>query len=356
MIKFCCTVLTFLSFMSFAHAANPDRMIKKLNLNLPFIGLGTVELGRDWGINGANSEKPDDEIVKMVLLTAYHRGWRVIDTASSYQASEELIGRYLPRNQYSYFLITKPGEHSILNNDPRCQKPGTKNQYCQSPAAAYDFSRAAIVRDIHESLKKLNVNKIDLVLLHLQNETALTTLKKGESLQALKDLKQQGLIKYIGVSVNGPGAMYAVEKGDIDFIELEYNLLNQNNKAAIDLAHSKGIGVIVRGGLGTGLLTKSVEAHISDPSLPYGPQVRALLKLTKGNYEQLTVLALAFLKNEPHINTVILGADRPVFIAKDTKLLKTAYDPELLEKAKALVTKFKTPDLYTESVGLYYFK
>ena len=102
------------------------------------------------------------------------------------------------------------------------------------------------------------------------SKLAEDVIKKGEAMQALKDLKQAGKVKYIGMSTNGHAAKLAIEAGEIDVIELEYNLLNQTNEENIALAHSKGMGVIVRGGFGTGLLTPYVSKHINDPDLPYG--------------------------------------------------------------------------------------
>lgn len=316
---------------------NSLRRVEKLNITLPFFGLGTVELGRDWGIDAVKGQAPADDIAKDVLVTAIAKGWTVIDTASSYQLSEERIAKYIPPDRYHYFLITKAGEHSVRADNPQCKSSRPESTYCQEPASEYDFSYAGVVNDVNESLKKLHVKTLDAVLLHLNNDTAGEVLQKGEALQALEDLKKNNKIKYIGVSVNGPAAIQAIKTGKIDLIELEYNLLNQTNKPAINLAHTKGIGVIVRGGLGTGLLTADVKQHLDDPNLPFRPQIKALLKTTHQDFDQLTALALAFLYKEPNINTVILGADRPEYIEKDMQLLKQFSDENLLTQAKKVL-------------------
>lgn len=331
----------------------PERYVPKLNMTLRFLGLGTVELGRDWGI-GENRVKPE-KISKIVLLSALEKSLNVIDTAASYQMSEERIGHYIPRNRFNYLLITKAGEHSILAADPQCKIPNTDNSYCKKPAASYDFTRQAIFKDVEDSLQKLHMAQLDVVLLHLENKTAEEILKKGEALQALQDLKKAGKIRFIGVSVNGPAAKLAIDTNGIDVIELEYNLLNRTNEENIALAHEKGLAVIVRGGLGTGLLTPSVAQHITDPNLPYGAQVRALLQLTHNNYEQLTALALAFLYQNKNISSVIIGADHPQFLQKDIYFLRF-HDLNLLAHAKELMDQFKTPKDFTEIMGEYYLR
>lgn len=330
----------------------PTKYIK--NTKVSFLGLGTVALGRDWGIAGENSLHPSEDLTKDVLQTALKSGMTVIDTASSYGLSEERIGRYVPRSANHYLLITKAGEHSIKANDPRCKKPAYDHVYCAKPAAQYDFSYKAILKDVNESLKKLKVDKIDVVLLHLENKTAEDVLQKAEAIRALEELKRMGKVNYIGVSINGITAKHAIETHKFDVIELEYSLLNQSNKEYIDFAYQQGMGVIVRGGLGTGLLTAYVARHIDDPKLPYGPQIRALLKLTHNNYDQITALALAFLYQDPHISSVIIGADRPVFITKDINLFKNFKDRKMLEKAKNILREYKTPAVFTDSMGEYY--
>lgn len=336
------------------NTAIQTRYIKKLDQHVSFLGLGTVELGRDWGIDKQNSIHPSEKNANEILQAAFKNGIHVVDTATSYQLSEERIGRYLPQSQYSYLLITKPGEHSILANDPRCKIPAYDHIYCRLPGAAYDFTRAAIYKDVEESLQKLRVKKIDVALLHLDSKTAAEVMQHGEALQALAELKKQGKVGFIGVSINGEVAKQSVMNEDIDIIELEYSLLNQNNKEAIDIAYSKGIGVIIRGGLGTGLLTPYVAQHINDPNLPYGDKVRALLKLTNYDYQKLTELALAFLYQDSHISTVIVGADKVDFIQQDIKFLNHFHDYALLEKAKKAVAKYKTPNDFTEIMGEYY--
>lgn len=352
---FVSTCLIFLtSYCCFASEQKiPQRYIKKLNRQVSFLGLGTVELGRDWGID-TTSVHPSEKIAEKILKTALNSGMQVIDTASSYQLSEERIGHYVSPREQHYLLITKAGEHSLLASDSRCKLPAYDKIYCHQPGAVYDFSQAAIFKDVEASLNKLKVKRLDVVLLHLDSHTAYEVMRKGEALGALLALKKQGKVSFIGISMNGKVAKETVLKYPIDVIELEYNLLNQSNQETIDLAHAKGIGVIVRGGLGTGLLTSYVAKHIDDPNLPFGKQVRALVELTHGNYQKLTELALAFLYQNPHISTVIIGADQPTFIKQDMTYLNQFHDQALLEQAKKILASYETPPYFTEIMGEHY--
>jgi aryl-alcohol dehydrogenase-like predicted oxidoreductase len=341
-----------MDFVNLKQSNIPFRHVRKLHQDVPFLGLGTVELGRNWGIDPKKSIHPSEEEAKEILETAIKYGWTVIDTASSYHTSEERIGRYLPQHQYNYLLITKAGEHNIKANDPRCEKSEPGSLYCNKPEAAYDFSRTAIRNDINESLKKLGVNKIDVALLHLDDKDGGDILKKEEALQTLRELKREGKIHYIGVSVNGEAAKYAIENADIDVVELEYNLLAQQNKENIDLAYSKGIDVVVRGGLATGFLTDYVAQHLDDPQLPFGDKIRAIVNLVDGDYDKLIALNLDFLYANPHISTVLIGADQPKFIEKDTQLLNqviahTHEYTQLLKRAEEVLSSFPPEKTYT---------
>jgi len=334
--------------------ATSQRFIPKLNQNVTFLGLGCVELGRDWGIDVKESVHLTENDSAILLKDVLKTGINVIDTATSYQLSEERIGKYIPQQDYNYLLITKPGEHSIHANDPKCKKESYDHIYCRTPGAEYDFSAQTIKQEIFESLKKLQVKKLDVALLHLDSHDAQEVLEKGEALNALKELKQQGIIRAIGVSINGPTALYAVQHLDIDMIEVEYNLLNQTNEEAITLAHQKGIGVIIRGGLGTGLLTPLLAQHINDPNLPFRNQLEALLKIVNNDYQKLMAVELAFLYSNPNISTVIIGADKVKYMQQDIDLLNQFKDFDMLEQAKKAMQALPSPSQYTEIMGEFY--
>ena len=355
-LKISLCLLILLANQAFAeqNKALSQRYIPRLKQKVTFFGLGTVELGRDWGVDVVKSTHPTAAQAKHILQKALEVGINVIDTASSYQLSEERIGKYIPATDHNYLLITKPGEHSITARDPRCKVVTKDKVYCRTPGAAYDFSYNAIIADVAESLTKLQVNQLNVVLLHLDNATALKVLQDGEALKALSDLKQQGKVQFIGVSVNGPAALYAVKNLDIDVIELEYNLLKQSNAEAIYLAHKKGLGVIVRGGLATGLLTAAVADHLQDDAMPFHQAVQALSKLVNYDYDKLTALALAFLYQNRSISSVILGIDQIEYFNKDIRLLNQFKDKQLLREAKTILKKIPEPEEFTEVMGEYY--
>jgi len=331
------------------------RHIAKMKRDVTFLGLGALEIGRDWGIGtGEDRQHPAAIVAKQVIDTALQQGINVIDTASAYHRSEERVGEFAAPYHNRIMLNTKAGEHSIKANDLRCKRTSYDHVYCENPASYYDFSHDAIVKSVDESLKKLKTDHIDILFLHFGDD-AKAVLAKGEAVATLKALKKSGKIRYMGASTDGDLAKRCIESGDFDAIELEYNLLNQTNKANIALAHEKGMGVFVRGGLGTGLLTAQVKPYLNDPNLPYAKQIKALLKLTDGNYDKLTQLALAFLYENKNISSVIIGFSQPDYITQDIQLINSFNDPALLAQAEQLLEKYSAGP-YTVTIDAYFAK
>lgn len=332
------------------------RHVERIGRDVTFIGLGALEIGRDWGVGAAHDRAhASEDIAKKTLATALQKGLTIIDTASSYHFSEERIGKYAKLDNEKNILVTKAGEYSILATDQRCKAPSSDKKYCIDPAADYDFSRAAIRRDVENSLRFLNTDQLDVVLIHFDGDPK-EILDKGEAVSALKELKSEGKIRHIGISIDSPEqAIRCINMGVFDVIEVEYNLLNQSNKEAIALAKQKGMLVIVRGTLGTGLLTAEVAPYLNDPNLPFAKQVRELLKLVNNDYDQLTALALAFVYENNNISSAIIGAKTPEMLEKDIDLLNKFNNTHLLQRAKRLMKNYK-PESFTTVVDNYFYQ
>lgn len=336
--------------------ATAKRYIPSMHTKVTFMGFGALEIGRDWGIgNGAERQHVSQSQAGAVLTTVLQQGINVIDTAASYQFSEEYIGTCKACKHNKFLLSTKAGESSVMADDPQCKQPTQDGIYCADPAARYDFSRKAIRRDVENSLKKLRTDRIDIVFIHFDSNPK-KILDQGEAVAVLKELKQEGKIRYIGASLDDPEQVKrCISSGDFDAVQFEYNLLNQSNKENIALAHSKGLGVFVRGGLGTGLLTSRVAPYLDDRSLPYRKQLHDLLVLTHGNFQKLTALALAFLYQHEGISTVIIGSKNPQHVKQNIELLDSFKDNHLLAQAETLMAKYK-PEKFTNAIDNYFAK
>jgi aryl-alcohol dehydrogenase-like predicted oxidoreductase len=162
----------------------------------------------------------------MELLLRY--GVNHIDTAASYGDSEPRLGPWLERQQADFFLATKTGERTYQ--------------------AAYD--------QIRRSLERLRVDRVDLIQLHnlVDPKEWETALGPGGALEAAVRAREEGLVRFIGVTGHGTtvAAMHrrSLERFDFDSVLLPYNYpMMQNRQYAADfealvaLSQERGVAV-----------------------------------------------------------------------------------------------------------------
>ncbi len=175
------------------------------NIEVNPIGLGTNAVG------GHNIyPNLDEEAGKSVVRTALENGMTFLDTAFIYgpERSEELVGQVMKEygRRHEIILATKgahqfKGDDVVFNNSP-------------------DFLKESV----DQSLRRLGTDYIDLFYIHFPDEET----PKDEAVGALKDLKDAGKIRSIGVSNFSLEQLKEANKdGHVDVIQSEYNLLNR---------------------------------------------------------------------------------------------------------------------------------
>jgi aryl-alcohol dehydrogenase-like predicted oxidoreductase len=200
--------------------------------------IGETAIG--WG------KTNDDESVK-AIHAALDAGINFFDTADIYGLghSEELLGKTLQKNR-DVIIASKAG--NVARND----------QF------TVDYSREHIIRACEASLRRLKRNEIDLYQLH---SARLAQLQEGECIEAMKQLQQQGKIRYWGLSLNTfepePEAKFLIENNNGNSLQLVLNILNQTALPVLKPAAEKGMGIIARMPLQFGLLTGKFDATSS---------------------------------------------------------------------------------------------
>ncbi len=253
------------------------RRILRMHTEVTFIGFGALEIGRDWGLGGADeTRRPSDEEAGEVLRSVLDLGTNLVDTASAYHRSEQRIGAYISGRRGEYVLASKCGEH----ND----EPGT----------FYDFSYAGISESIDRSLSLLKTDVIDLMQIHFGPDPE-GTLDRGETVAAMKDAQSAGTIRFLGASIDGALATRCINSGDFDVMQLGYSLIAQRNAENIRMAKGKGIGVLIRSGLAAGVLTSRVIPYLAGDTRFDRQKVIQLLELVGNDGDALTPPALNLL-------------------------------------------------------------
>ncbi len=206
------------------------RQFGKTGVQVSEIGLGTWQLGTKWGdpFNPAEARK--------ILQTAYENGINFIDTADIYNGgeSETAIGEFIKDTHADVYVVTKCG---------RGLNPHTAEMY--TPAAMEGF--------VDDSLKRMGVEKLDMVLLHCPPSSVY---QKDELFAGMDKLQQAGKIAAYGVSIEAVSEGLAAMEYNIAAIEVIFNMFRlKPAEALFDKAKQCNVGIIARVPLASGLLT-----------------------------------------------------------------------------------------------------
>jgi aryl-alcohol dehydrogenase-like predicted oxidoreductase len=198
------------------------RRLGRTNLEVSELALGTVELGLDYGIGAA--ERPTEAAAAALLHFALDQGINLIDTARAYGEAERIIGTALKGRRHEYVLVSKV--------QPRAED---------------------VPRLVEESLRKLQTDHIDIILLHCGNEPS----PDDEATRALERCRDAGMVRFIGASVYGTAApLNAIESGRYDCLEIAYSVLDRRPEAEVlPAAESADIGILARSVLLKGALS-----------------------------------------------------------------------------------------------------
>jgi len=200
------------------------------NAMISEIGLGTWQLGTKWG-------NPFDEVeARKILETAYEAGINFFDTADVYNGnmSEKAIGAFIKDKKDEIYVATKCGR--ALN-----------------PHIADLYTAQSIREFVEGSLKRLDVEKIDMMLLHCPPEEVY---KKDEVWDALAAMKKDGMLANYGVSIEKVSEGIAAMDYGISAIEVIFNMFRfKPSEQLFVKANANDIGIIARVPLASGILT-----------------------------------------------------------------------------------------------------
>ncbi len=276
------------------------RTLGRTGLRVSEVGLGTMVHAGHFG------PMRDEESIA-AIETALELGVNFIDTSSSYGMgySEELLGRVLEGRWQDLILATKGG---------------TKGY---SPLPVKDFSPEFLSHSLEGSLRRLRKDVIDLYQLH---NPKVDIIRKGEALELLERRKEEGKIRFFGVSVSTEEEALAVlEDGRSDTIQIEYNIILQWPEGKVfPLAQEKNVGIIARVPLRRGFLSGKFTPGTSFPEGDVRARqfpgealaeelsmVEKLGFLVKGPVTSLAQAALKFCLSHPAVATVIPGMRNP---------------------------------------------
>jgi D-threo-aldose 1-dehydrogenase len=195
----------------------------------------------------------------------------------------------------------------------------------------WDFTADGVRRSLSESLERLGLDRVDLVLVHDPEDHADAALEQGYP--ALHELRDQGVVGAIGVgSTNWQVVHRFVTEVEPDVVMLagRYTLLEQPALDALlpdCLAH--GVSVLNVGVFNSGLL--AVEQPRDDLTYEYRAappdmvaRARAIAAVCAANGTVLPAAALAFAAAHPAVAAVVVGAESPAQVRRNAELFAAA--------------------------------
>lgn len=223
------------------------RTLGQSGIRVSEVGFGGWAIGWGWG-------PVNDHDSLMALRVAFDRGVTLVDTSPNYAwgKSEALIGRACRESGQEIIVASKVG----FVRSPRV----TSFRYRYFTGALQDFSKGAILDSCEASLRSLDRECIDILQLHCP---PLNIICADEPFETLELLQTQGKIRLYGVSVmTEEEALAAIERPGVSTVQILFNMVRQEPmKSVVPAAKGKGIGIIARGPLASGLLVgKFTEA------------------------------------------------------------------------------------------------
>ncbi|MDF2882754.1 MAG: aldo/keto reductase [Clostridiaceae bacterium] len=258
------------------------------------LGLGTVQLGMKYGIANKCDKPTADESFEILNL-AYLSNIRLLDTASAYGDSEEIIGRYIAKTSNVF---------SISSKLPKMDD--------------YDCSYRKIKEYVLKSIEKLNVNYIEKYFLHDFN----MLLKNPKIFSYLKRLMDDNLVKEIGISIYTPQELELILKkfNAIDIVQIPFNVFDQRwNDDLLARTKENNIKIIARSVYLQGLF-------FADKNKAYGIHKNAvkyideMTQFCKDNNLSISEFALKYVTEQDYIDYIIIGAENKKQLLKNVEL------------------------------------
>lgn len=281
------------------------RLLGKTALRVSEIGYGA------WGIGKSMWIGASDEASMRALNRSIDLGVNFIDTALGYGEghSERLVGQLIKERSETIYVATKIPP---------------KNRRWPAPAgvpAAETFPAAHIVACTEESLRHLALETIDVQQFHVWSDE---WVGQGDWLEAIQKLKDQGKIRFFGVSINDhqpQNAVRLIETGTVDTVQVIYNIFDQSPEdELLPACERHRIGVIVRVALDEGALTGKITPEATfaegdfrnryfrgDRKQQVYERVQRIASDLGIPLEQMPQTALRYVLSHPAVSTVIPG-------------------------------------------------
>jgi aryl-alcohol dehydrogenase-like predicted oxidoreductase len=310
------------------------RPLGRTGVQVSTLALGTMNLGKIGGTTQADADA--------LVGAALDAGINLVDTADVYSAgqSEEMLGRALAGRRSDVIIATKA---SLPMGEDRNARGG---------------SRRWLIRALEDSLRRLDVDHVDLYQVHRWDPAT----SDEETLGALTDLQRAGKVRYFGSStypayriVQAQWASREHALGRYVTEQPSYSILQRGVEGhVLPVAQEYGLGVLAWSPLASGWLSGAVRAgsdistHRSgfmaarfDLSLPSNQArleaVERLAKVADAAGLTLVQLALGFVTAHPAVTSALIGPRTLEHLDAQLAAADTLLPADVLDEIDAVV-------------------
>lgn len=268
-----------------------QRILGRTGLKVSVLGFGGAEIG----FAGVKQQE-----VSRLVAEVLEAGVTFFDTAAAYLTGEELLGHALIGKRHQVVLTTKCGAVAGFSRS--------------------DWSKEGILATVRQSLKNLQTDYVDVLLLHSCGQLEM---QWGQALAGLQAAREAGYTRYIGYSGDGPAALWAAQSGNFDVLETSVSILDQEAiRLHLPVAAEAGIGVVAKRSIGN-----AVWRHTSAPAnqyhLEYWRRWKALgFDFSRLSSSEIASIALRFTLSQPGVHCAIVGTTKPGRHRENLDLLK----------------------------------
>ena len=325
--------------------------LKDTDMKVSRLSFGT------WSLSGSKNWGPNDEKESMdVINLAIDLGINFIDTAAKYNdgVAEQIVGKAIKNRRSEVILGTKV--HTAL--------------------LGYDD----VLKECEGSLERLGTDYLDLYQIHWPSRT----IPADETMRAFEKLKSDGKIRAIGICNSGAGAIASFAEHNVVTNQLPYSLIwRQIETGVIPAARRAGMLVWAYCPLAQGLLTGKFRT-VEDVPLPrretrfysgawkqglhndtgFEKEIFAFLPRLQALADKagvgMATLALQYLKTNPDVGSVLIGARNGDQLRENLKMFEAAVPAAIMDEVRALSDELKpkmgtNPDLWQDKDGGRFF-
>lgn len=272
--------------------------------------LGTVQFGMDYGIKG--QKQPSVEQAVEMLDYATQKGIDTIDTANAYGTAEDVVGTFLEKKTIvrdKLFIISKFRPNLLDDVKP--------DEY-------YKVMRG----NLENTLSRLHTDYLDSYLLH-----SARYIYNDEIIETLNCMKQDGLVRRVGVSVYEPEeAKKCIERPNVEFMQLPFSIFDQRMEKAgvFKEAENDNIQIHSRSAFIQGLILME-ENEVPTFLVKAKPIVKKISLLCKRHGLSRISLAMNYVKQQSRISHLVFGVDNIEQLKENIRTFKENIPSDIID-------------------------